>query len=216
MLLPSRPAQWCCDWTGSHFPTCITKHTKTGTYSQRVFVQYLSHAGKKQYKHSRLCSQAPSPLWCTWEHKTLASTQTHTHSQQADWAHIVVIGGKRIPPQGVCACDRPGLGRWRRGIEVALGRENREQRNTQRSTLRVLNRIQTHSNPAHPESSIRGDSVANYKMYLNRRNNTVHQMRAAAHLLMCQFIYRFGFSIKWPSQVLRAQSDVLKLLVCPI
>lgn len=42
---------------------------------------------------------AHTPLRCTWEQKCL-----QTHSQQADWVHIVVIGG--IPVQGVCVIGR--------------------------------------------------------------------------------------------------------------
>lgn len=191
MQLPSRSAQLCCEWTVSHLPTCITKLTKKGACTQRMFTQCWRHAGKLQYKHSSHTS-----VMHLGADAMLASTQTHTYSQQADWVHIVIVG--RLISSTRCVCDRPGLSRWRWGIEEALGRENRAEKHTAQHITYPQQDTDT-LQPSHPASSIqRGrhiklQNVPKQEKFELKQHSAFNQGSSYFyHWLMCQLLYWFS------------------------
>lgn len=177
-------------------------------------MQYNTHTHKER---SMLTTSVHTMLKACWEITIQILTFVHTHLCDAPGStnarkHTLATGRlgayccdwRETHSCTRCVCDRPGLGRWRWGTEEALGRENREQRNTQHSTLRVLHRIQKHSNPANPESSVQRRQHSKLqnvpKQERFEQNNTAHQISSRIcflyHWLMC-LVYRFGYSIKY-------------------
>lgn len=98
----------CCRPADQHNDAVIERcpifqHASQKLHAQRmdrVFTRYWRRAGKMRYKTLHMWSHAQTPQRCTWVLKCL-HIHRRARPQQADWEHIVMIGGWRIPLQGV-------------------------------------------------------------------------------------------------------------------
>lgn len=162
-------------WLNSvpYHPTCITNLP-----NKRACVHTMRRACWEIEIQTHLCPHASVmhlglDTHCDW-------TETHSSTR--------------------CACDRPGLGRWRWGIGEAG--ESRETHSTaEQSTLGIPQQSAGTLQPRKAKDPVFwGDGRANHQMWLNRRglnrSSTVDPTGAAAqdcfhHRFVSQLLYRF-------------------------